>query len=448
MQDKITNVFISDGTDLKSNGTTFTTITDLGMVSDQMLNIKSGKTIANTPKLYAVNKMASGTFQRSTPVVGTNVVQYSGKKYSPARKCVWSIGYHNAILGTTGTNTEAVTAVSAGGSIEVNQSTQYSFDIHFTNDKTFYSERPEYLRVDFTSSASATQLSIAKQIANAINNSVWGGKEVIAIVVGDGTLGTFTAATATSPRIESSTGASNYGVEVWSLGIPQYRETSYTVEYVNFSVQVDSSTGFGATTVTQLLAMDPGEGTYEQVYAFEKWAKGSNGVLNWTKFPIPTQEYLSKSAGFKSGNFTLTATLIAGSDYAVFSDAAVIGELVAGSKVDINGTDYEIKYFITSTTARLTTVGADTGGNVKGYAWYSTVTIKVSDLTKLDGPGVLQVSDKYIVIFVPSIDASTTGDSAMDGPSTVGGSLKGLLDTWMTSTPLNPANITIAGVYA
>ena len=77
-------------------------------------------------KLYAVNKMASGTFQRSTPVVGTNVVQYSGKKYSPARKCVWSIGYHNAILGTTGTNTEAVTAVSAGGSIEVNQNS-YAF---------------------------------------------------------------------------------------------------------------------------------------------------------------------------------------------------------------------------------------------------------------------------------------------------------------------------------
>lgn len=414
MQDKITNVFIGDGTNLPADGTSASITTNISIVSDQMTNMNaSGYTINTTPKIYFVNKMSDSTLKRSVPIVGVNLSAYTSKAYKPATKCVWSIGYNRDIAAAS---SPTGSAISAGGFIEVNQLTQYNFDIHFTNDKTFYSERPEYLRVSFTSSASATQLTIATQINNAINNSAWGGKEVSSIIVTDG--------------------SGNYGVEVWALDIPQFRETSYTVEYVNFSVQADSSTGFGATTVTQLCAMAPGSGTYESVYTTEKWAKKDDGVLNWTKFPIPTQQYLASSAGTTSGTVT-TVTGTSGNDYATFAGGSIT-QLPTGSTIMIDGYTYIIKYWSTTTVAVLTSAlqTSPSTSNVTAKAWYDTFTFKVTDLTKLDGPGVLQVSEKYVIVYLPAIDAGTDDMTAL---STVINKYNNVMGEWLGSTPLNPS---------
>lgn len=432
MQDKITNVFISDGTDLKSNGTAFTTITDLGIVGGAMTNVAGPTTIAANPTLYFVNKVADGSFKKSVPVAGTAVTSYKGTSYAPASRCVWAIGYHRANLAA---------AITAGGSIEVNNSTLYSFDLHFVNDKTFYSERPEYLRIEFTSAASATQLSIATQIAAKINSSAFGAsvsgvKEVEAVVIGDGT------------GVHGLTGATNYGVEITSLDINQFRETTYTIEKVNYSVQCDSSTGFGATTVTQLVTMDPGSGTYEEVYVAEKVGKRNEGVLNWTKFPVPTQDYLSKAAGFLSGAFTQTCTGTAGEDEVTFSASTVYsgGQFVAGSKCVLDGVDYEIKYWKTSTVAVLTSVltTSPSTSAVKGYAWYDLITIGLTNVTIQDGSGVSQVSKKIVTLALPAIDvAGSSTTTVMTTASTIVTSVEAVLNPWMTSAPLNPATLSL-----
>ncbi len=435
MQDKITNVFISDGTDLKADNTAFTTITDLGIVSGQMLNVAGSTTIAADPILYIVNKMPTGDYKRSVPLVGTHITSYKGSSYAPATRVVWGIGYHRAQ--GIAANSPTLATIAAGGSIEVNNSTLYSFDLHFVNDKTFYSERPEYARFEFTSSASATQLSIATQIAAKINASAWGSsvsgvKEVISVVIGNGT------------GVYGLTGATNYGVEVWSLDINQFRETSYTIEKVNFSIQCDNSTGFGATTVTQIQTEDPGMGTYEEVYVAEKVGKRNEGVLNWTKFPVPTQDYLSKVTGFLSGAFTLTVAGTTGEDQATFS-AAASTQLPAGSKVVLDGNTYVIKFWISTTLAVLESVllTTPTTGAVAGYAWYDMITIECTDVTIQDGSGVNQTSKKIVTLALPAIDAGATGNTAMTTASTIVTSVEAVLNPWMTSAPLNPATLAL-----
>lgn len=410
MIDKITNVFISDGTDLKSNGTAFTTITDLGIVSGQMVNVAGSTTIAANPTLYFVNKTAEGYFKKSVPVLGTHVTSYKGDNYAPAQRCVWSIGYNRQ---------------ASAGSIEVNNATAYSFDLHFVNDKTFYSERPEYLRIDFTSSATATQLSIATQIAGKINSSAFaaspeGMKEIQAVVVTDDSV--------------------NYGVEIWGLDINQFRTTTYTVEKVNFSVQCDSSTGFGATTVGNIQLASLGTGTYENVYVAEKVGKRNEGVLNWTYFPVPEQTYLSKAAGFLSGSLSgITCSGAIGTDELTITTAS---GLVTGSKIVVSGYTYEIKYWKTGDTIAVLTTPLLTGPSTTAIAtivWYSLITIEVQDVTSQDGSGVMQLSKKIITLALPAINAGAPSISA----STIITSVEAVLNPWMTSAPLNPATLSL-----
>ncbi len=437
MQDKITNVFISDGTDLKADGSAFITITNLGIVGGNMLNVAGSTTIATDPILYIVNKVADGSYKKSVPLVGTHITAYAGSSYSPARRVVWGIGYHRAQ--GIAANSPTLATIAAGGSIEVNNSTLYSFDLHFVNDKTFYSERPEFARFEFTSAAAATQLTIATQIAAKINASAWGSsvsgvKEVISVVIGDGT------------GIYGLTGASNYGVEVWSLDINQFRETSYSIEKVNFSVQADSSTGFGATTVTQIQTMDPGMGTYEEVYVAEKVGKRNEGVLNWTKFPIPAQDYLASSTGITSGTlaaFTASGTI--GEDQLTFS-AAASTQLPAGSIIVLDSAStnvtYTIKYWISTTLAVLETVLSATVSTVTvaGKAWYDMITIETTDVTIQDGSGANQTSKKIVTIALPAITSAAT---SMATASTIVTSVIAVLNPWITSAPLNAATLSL-----
>lgn len=439
MQDKITNVFIGDGTALKASTTAFTTITSLGVVDQTMTNVGIAPTVVTSPTLYVVNKLANGDYKKSVPINGTSVTGYKRVTYAPATRCVWGIGYHRAQFVAANSPTGA--AIAAGGSIEVNNSTLYSFDLHFTNDKTFYSERPEYGRFEFTSSASATQLTIATQIAAKINASAFGSavsgiKEVISVVIGDGT------------GVYGLTGATNYGVEVWTLDINQFRTTTYTLELVNFSVQCDSSTGFGATTVTQLQGTDIGSGTYEQVYIAEKVGKRNEGVLNWTKFPIPVQDYLASSTGFTSDTLavaTVTTGLI-GEDRVTFNNATSAA-LPSGSKVifDSAGTPVSatIKYWSTNFIAvleaplPLTLPGAAT---VAYTAWYDSLNINITDVTTQDGSGANQTSKKIITIYTPATSSSATV-AAPAGSPTGTTDLQTLFGTnWIPSTALGLGN--------
>lgn len=414
---KVSEIFIGSGAALPTGGTAIAaaSINQTGIYGNDMTAVTATDTIttAGRSSIYLVNKEADGNLKRSFEIKGVSVTGYKGQSYTPAKKEVWTIGYNRA---------------TTAGTIAVANSTDYSFSIRFKNDKIFYSERPEVLNVTFTSAAAATQLTIATQIAAAINNSAFGSqptgiKEVIAVVVGDGT------------GVYGLTGASNYGVEITALDINQYRNTSYNSKYVYFSVHVNDATGFSSTTTcTQIQAFDPGSGTYNDVYNKENFYYQYEGVLNRTAFPIPTLAYLSSSTGVASGTiaaFTVTGT--AAEDKVTFS-AAASTQLPAGSLITISGNEYEIKYYISSTVAILTSVLLTSPSTtaVSARAWYDLFTIELTDVTTTPGANVGQFAKKVVVIATPAI---ASGATAMTTQGTESAAIAAILNPWMASTP-------------
>ncbi len=434
---RVSEIFIGAGAALSANDTALPSIAvQTGIVGTDMLTLNpaGGDTITTQPSIYVVNKLANGDFKRSIKVNGTSVIGYKGLSYAPARRNVWGIGYHRASVAV---QSPTLTAITAGGSIEVNNSTLYSFTIRFKNDKQFYSERPEVLPIQFTSAAAASQSNIADQIVSAINGSAYGAsvsgvREIIAVKIGDGT-GAY-----------GLTGASNFGVEITGLTINQFQSSSYQEELVYFSVQVNDAIGFGTTTVQEISTMDPGNGTYNQVYNKENFFFGYEGVLNRTLWPVPTLSYLTLAAGYQSGAFTLTAATITGEDTVTFS-ASVATQLFAGQSVTLDGVTYEIKYMVSTTVAVLTSAATTTAptGAVTAKAFYDIINITVRDLSIQDGAGVGQFSLKTIVIATPAIIAGGTGNTVMTTPSAEGQDLMDILNGWMTTTPLAPAVIAI-----
>jgi len=341
---------------------------------------------------------------------------------------------------------------------EVANSTEYTFTIRFTNDKSFYSVRPEVLRVTFTSAAAATQLSIATQIANAINNSAYGSatagiKMVSAVIVGDGTATTTTAATSTSPVIYGATSATNYGVEITGLVINQFQNTQYQEELVNFSIQLDDSTGFGATIGGTFQTARPGIGTYNQAYNLEN---KYSGLLNRKTWPAQTHTFLASSTLKVSAAVAAAATTptgnvtsVANSDYVAVATAT--SGLRPGEVITIDAVEYTIKYILSSTKFVLTAASAASygaGAELKVKYGYNVINISVSDVTLQDGSGVGQISEKNVIIFTPSIDtdAADPFDRTLDSADTSAEciDIAEALDAWMASTPLAPANLTFA----
>lgn len=421
---KVTQIFVGGGAALDANNIEMGAITkQTAIVGSDMttLNPAGGDTISTQPSIYIVNKLANGDLKKSMEIKGTNVTGYNAESYTPAKKEVWAIGYDRKL---------------ATGSITVSNDTLYSFYIRFKWDKQFFSERPETLSVTFKSSASATQSNIATQIVNAINNSGYGSspsgiKVVKAVKVGNGT------------GVYGLTAATSFGVEIWGLDVNQFQNTSYKENIVYFSVHVDGSTGFDtSTTCTQIQAFDYGTGTYNQVYNMENFNYQYEGVLNRTKFPIPTLTYLSSSTGVTSDTlvaFTVTGTV--SEDKVTFS-AAASTQLPVGSKVVLGGVNYEIKYYISTTVAVLTEVlsaglAAET---VAGKAWYDVINIEFTDVVTSPGANVGSFAKKVVVITTPAIDST---DTAMTGTSAEGANLKTVLDAWMATTPLSPVAITI-----
>jgi len=440
---KVSEIFIGAGAALPSANAVLNVQTaQTGIYGTDMQEIEASTgTIGIDPYIYIVNKLANGDFKRSLPIKGTSVTGYSAQQYMPASRNVWTIGYARAHAITFDENGFPLTYTAGAGSIEVNNSTLYTASILFKNDKQFYSERPERLSIEFTSAAAATQLSIATQIADAINNSGYGSqptgiKVVEALVIGDGS------------GVAGLTAATNYGVEIQGLVINQIDETTYTEEIVYFSVNVNDATGFGATTCVEVQPFVKGVGTYQQIYNMENFFYGYEGALNRRLWPIPNLPKLTVAAGYTSGAFTATSATTALVDLVTISGGAGVAasQLRPGSVVSLDGVSCVIKYFVSANSfivtsaASLTTNGT---GAVTSTAWYTVITINVTDTTIQAGAGVGQFSQKSIYIATPSIIAGATGNTVMTTPSTEGAAIKAALDAWMATTPLAPAAITI-----
>lgn len=416
---KVQQIFISDGTALPADNASTTSLTagKVGIYGQDMLalNPGGGDTITTQPYIYIMESKTDsngvGYIKRTGRIDGANIISYTAKKYAAEKRSVWSIG-HSRLTGV--------------GTIEVNNDTDYKFAIRFKNDKQLYSERPEVLSVLFTSAAAATQLSIATQITSAINNSAYRG-QIKAVTVGDGT------------GVYGLTGATDYGVEIWGLDVPLNLSTTYTHNQVYFSVSVLDASGFGtSTTCTQIQAMDPGNGTYAQVYQMENFDLATEGVLNRRQWPIPSFDY-SASSTYLSGTTGLTATIVLNSDLVVFS-GAVAGILSAGDKVTIDSVNYEIKYLTSATDAVLTTPITTPSGAGKTSlvrVKYDLINIEYNDAINTP-TGVVAIANKSVVIAVPAID----NGGAYNSKSAAEQDLIDILDAWMATTPRAFAAIT------
>lgn len=418
---KVNQIFIGNGTSaLPANNTVITAaaVGALGIFGNDMqaLNPAGADTIstAGADSIQFFNKLANGDLKHSMVLKGTAVTGYKGQSYVAATRKVHAIGYSR---------------LASTGSIAVANSTIYKATIRFVNDKRMYSERPEVLSVTFTSSSSASQSNIADQIVSFINNSAFGtgiNKQILSVKVGDGT-GAY-----------GVTGATNFGVEIWGLDITQ-PTNEYRLMQCNFSVFVDDSTGFDSTTTsTSIQGVDPGSGTYAEVFNLENFDLGYEGALNRRLFPIPAQAYLTSSSFIYSGAIVPTADTTIGSDKVTFSAsvATATTNILAGDKVNIDGNVYEIKYMASTTVGYLTTVALTTnatGAVTKGFQ-YDVYTIEFTDVTTSPGANVGAFAKKLLYIATPAIDAG----GATNSLSTEGTQVKAILNTWMTSTPLAP----------
>ncbi len=409
---RVQNILISDGTALPANNAAVTTLSqgDIGVFGSDWtaLDPSGADTISTQSAIYIVESKVdtSGVsyMKKSNKIDGTSVITYKGESYKPSQRSVWSIGYSRK---------------TATGTIEVNNDTNYNFIIRFKNDKWMYSERPEVLNINFQSSIAATQLQIATTIANSINNSSY-KKEISAVIVGDGT------------GVYGLTSASNYGVEITSKDVDQFFTTTYTPNKVYFSLHVNDASGFGATTTgTEIQTFTYGSGTYDQVYVIENKDFQYEGVLNRRLWPIPALDYSTTSVYILSAAIVPTVSGTINEDTVTFS-ATVAAILRAGEKVELGGVNYEIKYFISTTVAVLTTplIATIAAGAAKVRYKYDIVTIEFND--SINTPtGVVAVANKSVVIAIPAIDAG----GAYTSLSTAGTNLKAILDTWMASTP-------------
>lgn len=418
---RVQNIFISNGSATPAGGSAITSVTPgvIGVYGTGMAALTAGNTVStstNTGAIYMVEGKtdASGVsyVKRSSKIDGMSILTYQAESYAPAQRQVWSIGYNRA---------------TSAGLIEVNNDVNYNFSIRFKNDKWLYSERPELLNINFQSSSTATQLSIATQVANSINNSAY-KKQVVAIVVGDGT------------GVYGVTGASNFGVEITAKDVDQFFNSTYTPNKVYFSVQVNDATGFGtSTTCTEIQAFDPGVGTYDQIYMLENKCFGYEGVANRRQWPIPVLDYSASSSYVLSAAIVPTVTGTIGEDKVTFS-ATVAAILRAGEKVELGGVNYEIKYFISSTVAVLTSVlvAGLVAAAAKVRYQYDVITVEYNDAINTP-TGVVAVANKSAVIAMPAIDAG----GAYSSTSAIGTAILAILNPWMASTAKAPANVSL-----
>jgi hypothetical protein len=410
---------------LDVNTTNIGTAGQLAFVGITNQTVAPGVTVADTDVL-TIFEYISGTtsLKRTMTIPGRKVTKFTGETYSPATRRVIAIGYNRK---------------TAVGSIPVNASTEYQFTIHVISDKQTYSERNLLITMEFISSATATQSTIATQIVNAINTptnnsaSAYLPKLLTAVKVGDGT-GAY-----------GLTGATNFGVEITGKVLAQ-AVGSYAIETPNFAVELNSLSGFGQGAVsTNISNPYQSGGSYQWTYNLENFLLGQEGKMNRVIFPIPV-DYLQTSstptisaqvAG--SGNVGVTN----GSDLVTFATTNASfapGDLITytdGTAAVFNG---EIKYLIGTTQAVLVDlVTGTTQANsvVKKRGFYSTIVIEFTNPNLFDGVGVTGNNNQSVIIAVPAWTAA----AAYSSPSTAALSILSLLNPYMNS--LGFASVTI-----
>lgn len=413
---KVTNMFVGNGTALETSVSTLTP-GKLGLFGNNNTVLAAGETISTVGKdsIFLSETYANGSSKKSMYIRGTNVIGARSERYTPAQRETWAIGYNRK---------------TATGSIEVNPSTDYTFSIVYRNDKTFYSERNEQYRVTFTSSASATQLSIATQIAAAITNGAF-KSQTAGIVVGDGT------------GVMGLTGATNYGVEITAKDTRQFTGTTYLENRVYFSVQTDDSTGFGATATAQIIANSRGEGTYNWVSNYEKYLYQYEGLQNLRMWPAQVQSLNSvNTPALTSSITTVTTTAVLGDDRLVVGSTT---NLRPGELLSIGGQLLEVKYIIDATNLIVFTpfVAADvaailTTTVILARYFYDIIVIEFNDTSFTTGADTVSLSRKSVYITTPAIN---TGQ-AYTANSTEKAALIASLNPWLASTPLAPTPLT------
>lgn len=421
---KVTNIFVGNGSALEANVNTLTA-GKLGLFNSNQAILASAYSAGGAADSIQFSETYSdGTFKKSMWINGRSVVSARAEAYAPAQREVWAIGHNRK---------------TAAGTIEVNNSTVYTAAIRFKNDKSLYSERPEVLRVEFTSSATATQLSIATQAAAAINNS--GFKTLVsAIVVGDGT------------GVYGLTGATDYGVEITAKDIEQFQSSTYKENRVYFSVHVDDTTGFGdTTTCTQIVANSYGEGTYNQVYNKENFEYQYEGLSNRRLWPAQAAKLKVSSTAILSGATGVNVSGTSGEDVVTFA-ADISGFIRTGELVELDGANYEVKYInVAGTSVWLTsplTATIVAGDKAKVRCFYSVIVITFADNTFTSGADVQALAQKSIYVATPAINTgaawTVSAAASLTTSSTEGNATTGLLkklNDWLATTPAAPATL-------
>lgn len=416
---KVTNIFVGNGSALEANVNTLTA-GKLGLFNSNQAILASAYSAGGAADSIQFSETyPDGTFKKSMWINGRSVVSARAEAYAPAQREVWAIGYNRK---------------TAAGTIEVNNSTVYTAAIRFKNDKSLYSERPEVLRVEFTSSATATQLSIATQAAAVINNS--GFKTLVsAIVVGDG------------GGVYGLTGATDYGVEITAKDIEQFQSSTYKENRVYFSVHVDDTTGFGdTTTCTQIVANSYGEGTYNQVYNKENFEYQYEGLSNRRLWPAQTPKLKVSSTAILSGATGVNVSGTISEDKVTFA-ADISGFIRVGELVELDGANYEVKYMnAAGTSVWLTTPLSATitaGDKAKVRCFYSVIVLTFADNTFTSGADVQALAQKSIYVATPAINTgaawTVSAAASLTTSSTEGALLISKLNTWLATTPAAPA---------
>ncbi len=419
---KVTNIFVGNGSALEASNLTLTPGKLGAFYADNSVAVNSAYVGGSaTAKLQFSETFADGSFKKSMLIDGANLVSVKAVQYKPATREVWAVGYDRKL---------------ATGLIEVNDSTVYSLAIRFKNDKSLYSERPEVLRVEFTSAAAATELTIATQIANAINNS--GFKTLVeAKIVSNGP---FVAAVGTSPAIfgDNTLGAAtHYGVEITAKDIEQFQSSTFKENRVYFSCHVDDATGFGTTTTcTQIQANSYGEGTYNQIYNKENFEYQYEGLSNRRLWPSQAVKFNVNSSPVLSLTIAGTGNVGTTLNHDVVTFVTTNASLRAGELITLDSVNYEVKYLIGTTKAVLTAVCGATAAaaTLKARYFYNTITIAFVDNSFTSGADVQSLAQKAVVIATPAIDAGAAVTTKSAG-STEGAALVTLLGAWLATTP-------------
>jgi hypothetical protein len=413
---KVTNTFVGNGSKLETSVDTLTP-GKLGLFTMANTALVSSPYAASSDeqKIQVSETFADGSFKKSMLIDGASVIGARGKQYTPATREIWAIGYNRQ---------------SAVGSIEVNNASDYTANIRFKNDKSLYSERPEMLRINFTSSATATQLNIATQIAAAINNG--GYKTLVkAVVVGNGT------------GVYGLTAATAWGVEITALDINQFRSSTYKENRVYFSVHVDDSTGFGSsTTCTQIVANSYGEGTYNYIYNKENFDYQYEGLSNRRLWPAQQVSFNVSNTGYLTGAIGVNVSGSINEDKVTFvSDVSAI--IRVGELVQLDGVMYEVKFLnAAGTVVFLTTplTAAISGDKAKLKYFYNMIVLEFTDNSFTSGADLISVARKSVYIASPAINVNDTYDKIATG-SSEGADLLTALNAWLATTPAAPVII-------